>query len=711
MGDLAPAAVRAGEGAPVNTRAWRDRPGPDSCDDPLRTIGGGGERVNLVHGTSNRRAVHAGPGRRAAAAVALLVAAALAGCGGGEPGSRVERASALVPAYWLSTRVMSGGGSMTSPNMTNQTSVNGTITRSGYTADSYTVSATANVGYTISYVAVNGVNVVTGGTAWSGTIQAPTAGGTQSVTCSFTPTRYTITASAGQGGSVSAAPPATAYYGNQVAATFQPISGWAVRTITVTGASSYTCNAGPCTGPWATNASVRVVAVVAANVAMAATFTGPPQAQSAPGQTVPPGTLVTLDGSSSFGSPTSYTWTQTGTTPSLVTLLTNGMLATFVAPAAQGVYSFRLTVQPGGSAATTTVTVSTDPVGVAQTQCQNCHAGVGVGSSSNVFGKWSASQHAQRYVMCYGCHVGANTGGHPGVVGQSTVNASTFTWSFPTLGYAAGTSFCAMCHDTAAQIVTDFQASVHSSAPGAPGTCSGCHGDPHEAASGTAACVRCHVAAGAVAGHPFAVDGTAACTGCHNPHTTAAMPVGGHDKHLQAGIGCSTCHVAVIGVVQFDPAGPAWSASLPAPGFDAQAKTCSSVACHSVPAGSFDFSFPGGDGAPEPVRAPYGGSTTTPPWYSTSAGGCAACHDLSFQGQKYVWHGGAHAGVNMGGNNCQTCHPDATGTVTATGPGRDAALSTASTCGTSGRLPCASLHRNGVVDVTPQFRSVCFGCH
>jgi hypothetical protein len=150
-------------------------------------------------------------------------------------------------------------------------------------------------------------------------------------------------------------------------------------------------------------------------------------------------------------------------------------------------------------------------------------------------------------------------------------------------------------------------------------------------------------------------------------------------------------------------------------------KTCSNVACHTVPAGTFTYSFPGGDGEPVLNTVPYGGGTPqpTPSWYATGAS-CSACH-LSppvYGGVPYNWHSGLHGG-SVANNNCQLCHldavsvyvapqfPGAAGTWTAVG------LSTATNCTVKGvpNQPCSLLHANGVLNVNATFRSSCFNCH
>jgi hypothetical protein len=181
------------------------------------------------------------------------------------------------------------------------------------------------------------------------------------------------------------------------------------------------------------------------------------------------------------------------------------------------------------------------------------------------------------------------------------------------------------------------------------------------------------------------------------PTGGVCTPTGAHAKH--GFTSCATCH-ACAGALQFDPAGPAVSASTPNPTFDATAKTCSSVACHGVPAGTFSFYFPDGAGDPQLNTVSYGGAnSTTPSWYTSGAAGCTACHGNP--PQNYVWHGS-----HPGGNQCELCHPDAV-SVNGVATG----LSTATNCGPTRTTPCASFHANGTVDVTATFKTTCLGCH
>jgi len=168
---------------------------------------------------------------------------------------------------------------------------------------------------------------------------------------------------------------------------------------------------------------------------------------------------------------------------------------------------------------------------------------------------------------------------------------------------------------------------------------------------------------------------------------------GAHGKHSAPAPDCKVCHL-VGGAMCFDPSGPAVAPGKPLPSFDTSAKTCSNISCHGMYSGTYGYWFPGGDGEPEYKEVSYAGSGgTTPNWYAT-LGGCSACHGnpptIPGSTQKYTWHSGYHGG----GNDCQLCHPDATGSG-----------------GVGTAITNPSLHGNGTVTVQAMFRSSCFGCH
>jgi hypothetical protein len=172
---------------------------------------------------------------------------------------------------------------------------------------------------------------------------------------------------------------------------------------------------------------------------------------------------------------------------------------------------------------------------------------------------------------------------------------------------------------------------------------------------------------------------------------------GAHARH--AGYDCKVCHF-VGGRLAFQKTGPAYGTGLPAPTFDATAKTCSNVACHSVAPGTFSYYFWVGDDEVELRTVSYGGGAaqTTPSWYATGVG-CAACHPnppRNGSTGSNVWHSGTHGSIdpNAATNQCQLCHPDATGSG-----------------GVGTAITNPSLHANGTVNVQANFRSSCFNCH
>lgn len=169
---------------------------------------------------------------------------------------------------------------------------------------------------------------------------------------------------------------------------------------------------------------------------------------------------------------------------------------------------------------------------------------------------------------------------------------------------------------------------------------------------------------------------------------------GAHAKHdaFTTANNCKICHI-VGGVVCFDPAGPAVASGQPAPIFDSTAKSCSNISCHGMYSGIFIY-YTYDYGADAYVQNTYsyaGNGGTTPSWYTTTAS-CSACHGNPPRpaGSTPVWHSGSHGG----GNNCQLCHPDATGSG-----------------GVGTAITDPSLHANGTVNVQAQFNSSCFGCH
>ena len=194
-------------------------------------------------------------------------------------------------------------------------------------------------------------------------------------------------------------------------------------------------------------------------------------------------------------------------------------------------------------------------------------------------------------------------------------------------------------------------------------------------------------------------------------------PTGAHGKH--GGFACSVCH-KVAGRLVFDSTGPAYRAGATGtsrPTFDATAKTCSNVACHGVPAGTFSYYYPGNemdaDGYPIPElkTVNYGGTmaATAPNWYATGTATCTGCHGnppAHGSDGSNAWHSGFHANNqnvgSTGPNACELCHNIPTNVNVPIAQSANGA-------GTAILQP--TFHGNGTVNVNARWRSQCFGCH
>ena len=202
-------------------------------------------------------------------------------------------------------------------------------------------------------------------------------------------------------------------------------------------------------------------------------------------------------------------------------------------------------------------------------------------------------------------------------------------------------------------------------------------------------------------------------------HGLPASVAGGPTRHGK--YDCKVCHL-VGGVFAFDPGGPAVAPGNPLPSFDVSTKTCSNVACHGVPAGTFSYYFPGNetdaDGYPIPelktVNVLGNSGGTTPSWYATGSVACSACHanpPRNGTDGSNAWHSGSHANNQnvgpIGPNACELCHNRLQNNIyspiaQSTGVG-------AATVGTAILIP--ALHGNGAYDVVARFRTQCFNCH
>jgi hypothetical protein len=432
-------------------------------------------------------------------------------------------------AWSLSTWVTSVGGAIVVRDGVPQTSANGLIYKNYTTSQPLTVKVSANTGYTISKVIYNNVTETPGQTSY--TVQGPTA---QSVQAYFAAQRVTVTAFADAGGTVTPSNLGTIYYGYKLTSvrkfTFTPdLAIASVASITGIPAGATVSSVLPAAAGASVTVTLPVGFTFTDNIALSGTFFSPPIAKTIAAQTVLIGHPVTLDGSSSTGSPSSYSWTQTSgpNFPATTVIADNtpGAQVTFT-PTVTGVYTFTLTVT-GGSTATTKVTVTdgspvvyADITGLARDQCYNCHSAYGAngpGIVSNVFGNWSSSGHKTKGVICSQCHSTVLAGDHPGPLRKGSVSAATFNYNFASAGNG---NFCVTCHSPA--IVTDFVLSKHSTR------------------AGDAACGFCH----AIGVHNPKV----ACTDCHKPDNTYGLvwPPAAYTFHNSFTGGannvCKACH-------------------------------------------------------------------------------------------------------------------------------------------------------------------------
>jgi hypothetical protein len=231
-------------------------------------------------------------------------------------------------------------------------------------------------------------------------------------------------------------------------------------------------------------------------------------------------------------------------------------------------------------------------------------------------------------------------------------------------------------------------------------SCQGCHGQALDGVGGSTT-VSCATAACHGAG--FATR----CTMCHGgvANQTGAPPkatwgqgadplrTGAHTKHVTSGalssaIACSVCHAvpadafaaghlgdgpAEVTLTGFAATGGA------TPGYARPAGSCASTYCHGAYSGVFSYTF-----YEDSKTWAYAGANATPRWTDRPTT-CASCHGKPPPGE---WHGSHYAG-----NQCDLCHPDASGQ-----PG-------AST------ITNAALHVNGTIDLAPKWRANCFYCH
>ncbi|MBI5071130.1 MAG: CxxxxCH/CxxCH domain-containing protein [Deltaproteobacteria bacterium] len=256
--------------------------------------------------------------------------------------------------------------------------------------------------------------------------------------------------------------------------------------------------------------------------------------------------------------------------------------------------------------------------------------------------------------------------------------------------------------------------------------CTACHGTDLTGGSVRVGCTDCHRAGGVA-------NDFASCTACHGgaANQTGAPPaaiwgyagdpnrgggtadpirVGAHTRHVQAQltapIDCAACHVkptSVLSAGHIDDPTPVASVSFhglaaqvppgPGPSWSRATAGCSATYCHGNYAGSYTyFTYDWGNDVYVQQTVAYAGARATPTW-TDGPMTCASCHGNPPRGTGN-WHSGFHGYQTGGYNDCQLCHPDASG---------------ANGVGTSITNP--ALHLNGVIDVQPQWGNRCFGCH
>ena len=439
-------------------------------------------------------------------------------------------------ATWsLTTWARTAGGAIQVGSNAPRTALQGALVTTYATNTPVTVTVLPNAGYIASKVIYNGTTLLNP-TQTAFEVNGPNA---QSVQAYFALQRFSVTASVTDNAGGAANPTVIGNFTlNQVLTspiiiTYTPATtSFALSSLTGVPGGAIT---NPAVLPAATGQAVTVTLpvgfTITSNIALTGTFTSQnPVANAGSPQTAFTGaTSVTLDGTGSQTSGgiavSSYQWAQTGG-PAVTLLNANAAVASFV-PTVAGTYQFSLTLQPGGSTATTTVTVYESLPALVRDKCYNCHSASGVGVASNVFNNWSSSGHKTKGVVCSQCHVGADTGGHPGLIRSGSVSKTTFDYTVAPL--TGSSNFCVTCHSPS--IITDFAASKHSIRAGAA-SCSFCH--VNGVHNPSVACTDCHNSnnayglvwpPAAFTFHSSFTGITNICKACHTTHNPKVLSI------------------------------------------------------------------------------------------------------------------------------------------------------------------------------------------
>jgi hypothetical protein len=405
-------------------------------------------------------------------------------------------------ASWSLTAAAKSAGGAVQVGTVTKTQFQGSIMVSYPTETPVTVTVLPTAGYVISKMVINGATLLNP-TVTTFTVNGPTSQIVHAYFTAATASFLSINASVagGIGGSVNPAGitglTANAQLGSAKVVTFTPNSAYfAVNSISGIPAGTTTSPALPAALGTAVTVTFPPTYVMPSNINLIGTFTSSyPVANAGSSQTGYTGDSITLSGSGSQAGSgiSSYLWAQTSG-PAPVTLTPNSnsaLVAASFTPSVVGTYTFSLTLQPGGSTASATVTVNADANLQVLTSCQNCHASQGIVKGTDAYNKWTSSKHLVNKVVCADCH---SAGSHP---------------------YSVSVNVCINCH------INSLGAS--------PAIALG-HNDITDFNKTT-------------------------CTSCHNPHAAAAVPpgqphfsnsssVGNSASYKTSQSACADCHIS-----------------------------------------------------------------------------------------------------------------------------------------------------------------------
>jgi hypothetical protein len=390
--------------------------------------------------------------------------------------------AAYASTWSLATRVTTVGGNVAIRGA-QQTSVQGTVFKTYTTHATITPVITADLGYKIASVSINGLpqTLPVGATALdfgqhAGDPYALKV--SQALVVSFVKNasaNVNIVVGSTSGGGIAPLPGTyVVQAGSDAVLTVTPLPGYKLTAINgvATFKSLKDANTGTTVSlPYA--GAVRATFTVAAAMNVSATFVADTAVSAGANATGIAGTAVNLAGTVSGAGPYQYSWVQTN---GPVTNLTGAATATpSFTPAVSGVYVFTLTASNslGTSIASVKITVAdlggSKAAATAYNQCVVCHnsAGVGVVGSANViYNNWSASAAKKvSGLICTDCHSGANNGAHPGVLVAPVASHDRHGF---TCDKCHGDSINGDAHASQAQCIKCHSVGVNANTPIAP---------------------------------------------------------------------------------------------------------------------------------------------------------------------------------------------------------------------------------------------------